>query len=218
MQPAGVQDGPSHLVFCSHVYSVPGLGKRPGRPLKLSAVGPWEKSTMTVWDRRSGRSFLVDCGADESVLPASAADRRHRAPSTPLIAANGTLIKTWGKCESSILLSKGHAFTQEFHIADVTDSILGADFFASNRLAIDMASKRLISLDDLNVVATGAASVSSSICGLHVARIRSFDAIVDDFPELLVPRFKSTDSNKHGVEHYIALLFTLVLAVSSRTS
>ena len=204
MQPARVQDGPSRLVFHFHsAYSVLGLGKRAGRPLKLSAVGPWEKNTMTVWDRRSGRSFLVDCGADESVLPASATDRRYRASSTPLIAANGTLIKTWGKCESSILLSKGHAFTQEFHLADVTDPILGADFFASNRLAIDMASKRLISLDNLNVVATGTTSVSSSICGLHVARIHSFDTVIDDFPELLVPRFKFTDSNKHGVEHYI---------------
>ena len=78
-----------------------------------------------------------------------------------------------------------------------------AQFATRNRLAIDMASKRLISLDDLNVVATGAASVSSSICGLHVARIHAFDAIIDEFPELLVPRFKSTDSNQHGVEHHI---------------
>jgi len=116
---------------------------------------------MAVWDRRSGRSFLVDCGADESVLPASASDKRHR-PSTSLIAANGTLIKTWGKRKSSILLSKGHAFTQEFHLADVTIPILGADFFASNRLAIDMSNKRLVSLDDLNVVASGSASTSSA--------------------------------------------------------
>ena len=196
-------DTSSYLLCYPPSSSAPGLGKRAGRPLKISVVGPWEKKTMTVWDRRSGRSFLVDCGADESVLPASAADKRHRATSTPLVAANGTLIKTWGKRESSILLSKGHSFTQEFHLADVTDPILGADFFASNRLAIDMASKRLISLDDLNVVATGAASVSSSICGLHVARIHAFDAIIDEFPELLVPRFKSMDSNQHGVEHHI---------------
>lgn len=158
---------------------------------------------MTVWDRRSGRSFLVDCGADESVLPASAADKRHRPSSTPLVAANGTIIETWGKRKSSILLGKGRLFAQEFHLADVTDPILGADFFASHRLAIDMSNKRLVSLDDLNVVATGITSTSSSVCGLHAARIHSFDAIVDEFPELLVPRFKSTDSNKHGVEHFI---------------
>ena len=88
-------------------------------------------------------------------------------------------------------------------MADVTDSILGADFFVSNRLAIDMSNKRLISLDDLHVVATGVASICSTICGLHISRFHSFDAIIDEFPELLVPRFKSTDSNKHGVEHYI---------------
>ena len=167
---------------------------------------------MTVWNRRS---FLVDCGADESVLPASAADRQHRLPSTPLIASNSTLIKTWGKLDSSILLSKGHAFTQEFHIANTTDPILGADFFASNRLAIDMASKRLISLDDLNVVATGAASISS-ICGLHVARIRSFDAIVDDFPELVSSPRTPTSTAWSITSLRMAHLFTLVLAISSR--
>ena len=158
---------------------------------------------MTVWDRHSGCSFLVDCGAEESVFPASAADKRHRASSAPLVSANGTLIKTWGKRKASLVLGKGHTFTQEFHVADVTDSILGADFFVSNRLAIDMSNKHLISLDDLHVVATGVASICSTICGLHISRFHSFDAIIDEFPELLVPRFKSTDSNKHGVEHYI---------------
>ena len=85
----------------------------------------------------------------------------------------------------------------------MSDSILGADFFVSNRLAIDMSNKHLISLDDLHVVATSVASICSTICGLHISRFHSFDAIIDEFPELLVPRFKSTDSNKHGVEHYI---------------
>ena len=129
VHPAGVQDGTPAPRLVHPACSSLGFGKWAGRPLKNSAVGPREKNTMTVWDRRSGHSFLVDCGADESVLPASAADKRHRAASTPLIAANSILIKTWGKRESSILLSKGHAFTQEFHLADVTDPILGADFF-----------------------------------------------------------------------------------------
>ena len=77
----------------------------------------------------------------------------------PLVTANGTLIKTWGKHEASLVLGKGHTFTQELHVADVTDSILGANFFASNWLDIDMSNKCPISLDDLNVVVTGVASV-----------------------------------------------------------
>ena len=202
MQQGGMQVGIPHPILRFHLLYY-GLGKQAGQPLTISAVGPGEKKTMTVWDHHSGCSFLIDCGAEESVFPASVADKRHCASSAPLVAANGTLIKTWGKREASLVLGKGHTFTQEFHVADVTDSILSADFFVSNQLAIDMSNKHLISLDDLHVVATGVASICSTICGLHITCIHSFKAIIDEFPELLVPHFKSTDSNKHVVEHYI---------------
>ena len=84
MQSAGVQDGLPSLNFRFHLFlTISSFGKRTGRPLKISAVVPMEINTMTVWDRHSGRSFLVDCGADESVF--SASDKRHRAPSVPLV-------------------------------------------------------------------------------------------------------------------------------------
>ena len=121
-----------------------GLGKWASLPLNISAVGPGEKMTMAVWNHHSGHSFLDYCGQDESIFLASAADKKHCASSVSLVIANGTLIKTWSKCEASLVLSKGHAFTQNFHIADVTDSILSADFFASNWLAIDMSNKNVI--------------------------------------------------------------------------
>ena len=127
VQQGRVQVGIPHPILRFHLLYY-GPGKQAGRPLKISAVGPGEKKTMTVGDRRSGCSFLIDRGAEESVFPASAADKRHCASSVPLVAANGTLIKTWGKREASLVLGKGHIFTQEFHVADVTDSILGADF------------------------------------------------------------------------------------------
>ena len=165
VQQGRVQVGIPHPVLCFHLIYY-GLGKWAGQPLKISTVGPGKMKTMTVWDHCSGCSFLVDCGAEESVFPASATDKRHRASSVPLVAANGTLIKTWDKCEASLVLGKGHTFTQEFHMADVTDSILGADFFASNRLAINMSNKCLTSFDNLHVVATGVASICSTICGL----------------------------------------------------
>ena len=81
---------------------------------------------MAVWDRRSGRTYLVDCGADFSVFPASTADKKSRFPSTPLVAANGSPIKTWGKRNISLLLGQGRSFVQEFHVADVTEPILGS--------------------------------------------------------------------------------------------
>ena len=168
---------------------------------------------MTVWDRRSGCTYLVDCGADFSVFPASAADfsvfpasaadKKSLSPSDPLVAANGSLIKTWGKRNVSLLLGHGHSFIQEFHVADVTEPILGANFFVANNLTIDMARRRLIDMADLAAILTKIACQSPSVSGIHAPSVNAFDRIIDDFPELLIPRFKSTDTNKHGVEHHI---------------
>ncbi|GFR77326.1 retrovirus-related Pol polyprotein [Elysia marginata] len=54
-------------------------------------------NTLSVEDRKSGLSNLVDRGADVSVYPASAQDRRTLQPSNTLSAANGTTIRTWEK-------------------------------------------------------------------------------------------------------------------------
>ena len=88
-------------------------------------------------------------------------------------------------------------------MADVTEPILGANFFINNNLAIDMASGCLIDLCDLSSIKTIPCSRKSSISGLHVSRINGFEHIVDEFPELLVPRFQASDPNQHGVEHFI---------------
>ena len=101
----------------------------PDTPSKVSAVGHKDKNTMTVHDCRSGRTFLVDCGGDFSVLPASASDKASLPQSDPLMAANGSPIKTWGKKKVTLLLRPGCLFTQEFYMAEVTEPILGADFF-----------------------------------------------------------------------------------------
>ena len=71
---------------------------------------------MTVWGRRTGRTYLVDCSADFCVLPASGNDKRKRPQTDPLMAANGSLIKTWGKRKVSLLLGQGRSFIHEFHV------------------------------------------------------------------------------------------------------
>ena len=50
-------------------FTTTNLARRPGSP-----VG---KNVMTVQDCRSGQAFIMDCGVEESVFPASAADKRH---------------------------------------------------------------------------------------------------------------------------------------------
>ena len=50
---------------------------------------------LFVWDRKAGHKFLVDTGAQVSVLPATAQDRL-RQKTEPLVAANGSKIDTFG--------------------------------------------------------------------------------------------------------------------------
>ena len=72
-------------------YLIPAKSEKPP---KISKISHREKNTMTVWDRCSGHTYLVDYGANFSVFPASSIDKKPRPLSDPLIAANGSLIKT----------------------------------------------------------------------------------------------------------------------------
>ena len=90
---------------------------------------------------------MADIGADISVFPASSEDRCQTSPQTPLAAANGTGIKTWGRRNVHLQLGD-RQFWQNFILADVTRPILGADFFANNYILPDLARKRLLDARD----------------------------------------------------------------------
>lgn len=158
---------------------------------------------MTVWDRHSGITYLVDCGADVSVFPAMPNDKKKSARTEPLQAANGSQIPTWGKRKMSLLFGHGRKFKQDFFIADVTQPILGADFFRANHLAIDLSAKRLVDMQNLSAIPTKIVCHKSVISGIHVISSNIFDQVIGEFPELLVPRFQASDKNKHGIEHHI---------------
>ena len=168
----------------------------------MSVAGVLRKSTLTVWDRLSGSSFLVDTGADVSVFPASLKDRKSRKLTSLLVAANGSAISTWGKRCIQISLGGKRLFKQEFHIADVTRPILGADFFIRHNLAVDMRGRRLVDLDNASFIQAASTSASANIAGLSSSPCNSFSRLLHDFPDILVPRFDSP-VNKHGVEHHI---------------
>ncbi|GFO08997.1 retrovirus-related pol polyprotein [Plakobranchus ocellatus] len=164
--------------------------------INAPAICAVNSSSISVTDIISGRSFLVDTGAEESVFPATNTDKKKsRGPN--LIAANGSAIATYGKRPISLKLSKTTLFKQTFWIADVTQPILGADFFTSHRLAIDLNNKRLVSLDGGLIV--NARPTHSPRPGIHKVHSK-YEAILEDFPELLTPTFQE---NKHGVVHHI---------------
>ena len=94
---------------------------------------------MSIFEIGSRRHFLIDSGADESVFPARQCDRI--LPHTSdLIAANGSIIRTYGRRRLPISFKDGPIFHQEFWIADVSRPLLGADFFRDHHLLIDFSN------------------------------------------------------------------------------
>ena len=168
----------------------------------MAAAGTSNRSsTLSVVDKKSGHSYLVDTGAEVSVYPASLQDRQTQHPSTTLSAANGTSIRTWGKRSISLALGPKRHYTHEFYIADVTRPILGADFFTMHGLAIDLRGRRLLSLDNISILLQDT-KPPLTLAGLGLPHPNRYSGLLQQFPELLTPCFQSS-INKHGVEHHI---------------
>ena len=81
---------------------------------------------MSVWDYKTGRHYLIDTGADESVFPASPTDRQHSLTSTPCCSKDSR-ITTWDQRNIIVLLGS-RSFKQSFHITDVRQPILAQTF------------------------------------------------------------------------------------------
>ena len=178
------------------------FGKRQSQPLGVAAAGTSnQSSTLSVVDKKSGHSYLVDTGAEVSVYPASLQVRQTQHPSTTLSAANGTSIRTWGKRSISLALGPKRHYTHEFYIADVTRPILGADFFTTHGLTIDLRGRRLLSLDNISILLQDT-KPPLTLAGLGLPHQNWYSGLLQQFPELLTPCFQSS-INKHGVEHHI---------------
>ena len=161
--------------------------------------GQSQSHLLYVWDRNSGHKLLVDTGAQVSVFPASAHERRSQK-TEPLIAANGSTIDTFGK--RTIPLDLGfRKFAWSFVLADVKRPMLGADFFCSNHLLIDVYTSHIIDAKTYESVPvwqdeTPAPGLNACSAG------NEFADILKEFPSVTRPQF-STGDVKHSVEHCI---------------
>ena len=158
-------------------------------------------NTLCARDHITGTAYLIDTGADISVFPTSAFERRTLTPTQPLSAANNTSIKTWGKRKLSMTLGENKRFVHDFHLADVKRPILGADFFINHGFLIDLKGKRLLSRD-YAVIKLKEANAPLTLAGLSFHVKDSYSDLVLHFPDILTPRFDTT-VNKHGIEHHI---------------
>ena len=100
----------------------------------MSAVPGHDGSLIYVYDSVDNRKWLVDGGALLSIVPPTAAQRAKGPDGTVLRAANGTKISCFGNVRKVVTLGD-RTFDFDFIIADVQQSILGADFLSEFYLA-----------------------------------------------------------------------------------
>ena len=166
-------------------------------------AGATNSRLLHIQDRASGRSFLIDTGAEVSLIPASPADHRGAVSSThsaPLVAANGTEIRTYGTCCLPLKLGN-KCFQGSFIVADVNQAILGANFLRANGLLVDLGGQRLVHS------ATYATIIAPSIMCLPVPLAMTKPPQVNSiYANFLTSRPKLTeltfckDRIPHGVE------------------
>lgn len=152
-------------------------------------------------DRRSGIKFLVDSGADVSVIPVNS--KRGESTNFKLYAANGTEIPTFGTTVLNIDLGLRRIFEWPFFIAKTSKGILGADFLRKFDLLIDLKNKKLIDAKTKLTVSAAIDKISREEEALSSLMAENkFSDILKQYPDLTIPNL--TPSNvKHNVRHYL---------------
>lgn len=156
---------------------------------------------LFLCDMVSKRQFLVDTGAEVSVLPVTGLDRRTRQTGPPLLAANGSSIKTYGMRTLSLHFAS-NTYQWNFVIADVSHPLLGANFLRSHSLLVDLHSKRLVDATTFHSIpinsTRGFAPRLDAIC----SSTDQYNLLLADFPDITTPNFVNSHP-KHGIEHFI---------------
>lgn len=190
--------------MCTTVFMEVGSGK-----LKEvhSATGDCTKvsnNRLCVTDKVSGLRFLIDSGANVSVLPRSVCTKSETKSVNEkyrLYAANGSEINTYGLKTLVLDLNLRRAFKWDFIISDVKQPILGADFISHYKILVDLSARKLIDqLTSLNAIASVVKWEEQSITTIEFGH--PFYEILSKYPDVTKPAsFKEVP--QHAVYHHI---------------
>ena len=154
-----------------------------------------------IKDKNSNISFLVDTGAEISVIPPTPGNK----PITTdfkLQAANGTKIDSFGKKTLSLDIGLHRPFQWTFIQARVKTPILGADFLANFNLSVCMKDRSMTDNNsNITVIGKGTDINSIGICVTKQTKTVYTD-ILEQYPDITKP-FSHTDEIKHQTVHHI---------------
>ena len=171
--------------------------------MATSSAGPSSTSRLfyITTDRTTGTCFLVDTGADVSVLPPSAADRR-RPSSYTLQAVNQSAISTFGEKSMTLDMGLRHSYRWITIIAYIPIPILGADFLAHFSLKVDVRNRQLIvTITGLHLRGIQFTTPSPHPV-FHFPASTPYTDLLQKFPDLSRPCYDAS-TVKHSVTHHI---------------
>lgn len=155
---------------------------------------------MSIKDKKSARTFLIDTGADISVLPFTPT-KKVKPTKVKLYAANGSAITTYGQQQMQLDLGLRRPFDWDFVLADVNTPIIGADLITHFDLLIDLKRGRLI--DNVTKLETTCFQRPFSISSIKTFdKTSSYADILQEFSDVTKPsnQNNSTSSLIHFIE------------------
>ena len=154
-----------------------------------------------VTDTSTKQQFLIDTGAEVSVLPPQPTGRAHRQ-GYDLQAANSSTIATYGTRSLILNLGLRRSFSWIFTIANVNHTIIGADFLRHFNLLVDLRNRSLIDAVT-NFRVNGITSPITALSPVYAALPSTpFTKLLNEYPDITRPTTKQT-SVKHNVAHHI---------------
>lgn len=178
--------------------------KKLDAPLEIEEAantGVTKQYRLFIKDKATGANFLVDTGADISVLPKSFGKNNTINIDFPLHAANGSIIETFGYKILTLNFGLRRPITWKFIIANVPRPIIGADLLAYFGLVVDLKNRK-ISDSITNLHVPGRFLPCSEPAVTIVSKTSKFHLLLQKFPEITNPSIVST-AKSGSVFHHI---------------
>jgi cleavage and polyadenylation specificity factor subunit 1 len=170
-------------------------------------------------DRTTKQNFLIDTGADISVLPKTFAPQAKSSDTLLLFAANGTKITTYGTKRLTLDLNLRRPLLWSFVIADVKQPIIGIDFLRHYNLLVDAKKGRLIdSFTKLDTQGTFHSNPSDTPNISILLGDSEFQKLLSQFPELTNPSQPTKSCESHSTFHHIETMGPPVFSKPRRLS
>ena len=175
-----------------------------GKLKSRASVASVAAGSLTLHDAKTNKSFLINTGAEVSVVPATPQERQGAPLAKEHVASNGSRIRCYG--EKKLLLQVGsRTYEWKFLVAEVRRPLIGADFLTQSSLLVDLRNGQLIHPEDLNATPLQRTRRRSRITGLAFAAStnpKPLEKLFAEFPTITEPNFKVIQP-KHAVRHAI---------------